>query len=61
MTSWIFFFLMYFCPSSYVLTKKDISLKFWEMIENILVYVGLIHWSLDFYIKSYFYTFFIGF
>ena len=48
MTSWIFVFLMYFCSPSYFLTNKDISMKFWEMIENILVHIGLFHWSLYF-------------
>ena len=33
---------MYFFPPSYFLTKEEISMKFWEMIENILMHVGLI-------------------
>ena len=41
MTSQFFVFLLYFCPLSYFLTKEDISMKFWEMIENISV------WSIE--------------
>ena len=44
----IFVFPLYFCPLFYFLTKEDISMKFWEMIENILVHVSLVHWSLNF-------------
>ena len=32
-----------FLAPFYFLTKEDISMKCWEMIENILVHIGLVH------------------
>ena len=52
----IFIFPMYFCPSSYFLTKENIRLKFWEMIENILDHVRLVFSSFLFLKEKLFYT-----